>query len=268
MLLCDLALARRIEAMEAFACCDTANAVRKLHGEVAATTESIGGGWAVFTGVGSPISEARGLGMAGKVTEDDIEQLEAFYHSRGDSIRMEVCPLADLSLHQLLAKRGYRVLEFRNTLARSIAPGEIFRVENQSVTTRPAGISESQLWGETVGRGFAEHLELTPELIDIMSCWVHSSIGACYLAQVNGEPAGGGAVAVHEGMALLGGASTLPAFRNRGIQTALIWVRLAHAAAAGCELAVTTTQPGSTSQRNCERQGFRVVYTRVKLTHE
>jgi len=60
----------------------------------------------------------------------------------------------------------------------------------------------------------------------------------------------------------------LPAFRNRGVQTTLLHARLAIAAAAGYDLAMTSTQPGSTSQRNVERQSFRVVYTRSKFIRE
>jgi hypothetical protein len=32
---------------------------------------------------------------------------------------------------------------------------------------------------------------------------------------------------------------------------------------AGCDLAVTLTMPGTTSQRNVERAGFRTAYTKV-----
>ncbi len=266
MFFSDLSLARRLEATEAFACRDTAHTVQKRHLETGAAEESIAGGWAVFTGVGSPISEARGLGMTGPVTEEDMDRLEAFYHSRGDAIRMEVCPLADASLHQLLAKRGYRLLEFSSMLVRRVDSGEVIAGNHPGVATRPAAVSEAQLWAETVGRGFAEHFPLTQELMDLMSCWAHSTIGACYLGTVDGELAGGAAIALHEGVALFGGAATLPAFRNRGLQGALISTRLAHAASAGCELAMTVTLPGSTSQRNCERLGFRVAYTRAKFT--
>jgi GNAT superfamily N-acetyltransferase len=69
-------------------------------------------------------------------------------------------------------------------------------------------------------------------------------------------------------MAVLGGASTLPEFRRRGVQTALQHARLTFAAGAGCDLATTITQPGSASQRNAERRGFHVIYTRVKFLKE
>ena len=42
-------------------------------------------------------------------------------------------------------------------------------------------------------------------------------------------------------------------------------VRLADAAAAGCDVAVITTQPGSRSHHNAQRQGFDLLYTRAVL---
>jgi len=65
-------------------------------------------------------------------------------------------------------------------------------------------------------------------------------------------------------VALLAGASTVPTARRRGAQDALLQARLAYAAAQGVDLAMVVTQPESGSQRNAERQAFRVAYSRVK----
>ncbi len=263
----DLALARRLEAMEAFCCLDTARNVARIRPEIPSAAEQIAGGWAVFTGVGSPISEARGLGMDGPVTPAEMDRLESFYHSRGDAIRIEVCPLTDPTLHQLLAARGYQLLEFSNMLARPLAAGQgrEARASDAQITTRIATPAEGPLWADTVARCFAGQMAITQELIDVVSCWTHSSIGSCYFGYVSGEIAGGGSVAVNAGVGLLGGAGTVERFRNRGVQQALIAARLEHAARAGCDLAMTVTLPGSGSQRNCERHGFRVAYTRAKF---
>jgi hypothetical protein len=40
---------------------------------------------------------------------------------------------------------------------------------------------------------------------------------------------------------------------------------MADAAAAGCDLAVIVTQPGSKSHQNAQRQGFHLLYTRAVL---
>ena len=61
------------------------------------------------------------------------------------------------------------------------------------------------------------------------------------------------------------GDATLPAFRRQGVQCALIEARLAMAAQAGCDLAIVTADPGSSSGRNAERMGFQLVCTHVAM---
>ena len=64
------------------------------------------------------------------------------------------------------------------------------------------------------------------------------------------------------------GATTAPAHRRRGVQAALLSARLADARAAGCDIAVVTTLPGSKSQQNVQRQGFELLYARATLVRE
>ena len=85
------------------------------------------------------------------------------------------------------------------------------------------------------------------------------------VAMVDGEVAGGGNMRLHEGVAQLCGAATRPRFRRRGLQTAMLHARLRHAADAGCDIAVVTTEPGSKSQQNVQRAGFALLYTRAVL---
>jgi GNAT superfamily N-acetyltransferase len=87
---------------------------------------------------------------------------------------------------------------------------------------------------------------------------------SCFLAELDGQPVAAGGLSIAEGTALLAGASTLPAARRHGAQRALLQARLRFAAEQGCDLVMIGAQPGSASQRNAERQGFRVAYTRIK----
>ena len=80
-----------------------------------------------------------------------------------------------------------------------------------------------------------------------------------------GEPAGGAALAIHGGLATLFADSTVARFRRHGIHRELIAARLNEALAQGCDTATASTLPGSASQRNYERAGFEVVYTKVTL---
>ena len=86
-----------------------------------------------------------------------------------------------------------------------------------------------------------------------------------YVARVDGALAGGAGLRVSDGIAQFCGASTLPAFRRRGVQSALLRRRLTDARDAGCDVAIVTTQPGSKSNRNAQRQGFALLYPRAVL---
>ena len=77
-----------------------------------------------------------------------------------------------------------------------------------------------------------------------------------YLGFVDGSPAAAAALTLHDDIAYLAGASTIPTARGRGAQTALIRQRL-NDAAASSQLVVVTTTTGSQSQLNLERIGFR-----------
>jgi ribosomal protein S18 acetylase RimI-like enzyme len=86
-----------------------------------------------------------------------------------------------------------------------------------------------------------------------------------YLATVNAVAVAAASMRIDGSLAQLTGASTLPGFRRRGLQTALTLQRLADARAAGCDLVVVTTAPGSKSQENVQRRGFELLYARAIL---
>jgi ribosomal protein S18 acetylase RimI-like enzyme len=77
-----------------------------------------------------------------------------------------------------------------------------------------------------------------------------------FLLLVDGEPIAAAAMSMHDGVAVLGGAATLPAYRGLGAQSRLIRHRLGVAADSGCSVAVATAVPGSASAANLRRAGF------------
>ena len=210
-------------------------------------------------------TQAVGLGLDGPVSEEEFDRLEEFYRSRSEPVRVETCPLADPSLIEHFGKRSYRVTEFTNVMARPVDKGEKWPAPSPGVTIEKCGPELIELWTMTVSQGFAEQFAVTQELLDVMHMFALGSGSECYLARVDGKVAGGATLSVRSRVAGLFGASTLPAFRNRGVQTALLHTRLARAAASGCDVAVSLARPGSVSQRNIVRQDFRVLYTRVKF---
>ncbi len=265
VLFADFDLARRVEAAEAQASLDWLRAYQRLYPKAGGVAESVAGGCAIFAGIGSPVTQATGLGMNGPVSESDLDRMEDLYRSRDSACQVIVCPLADSSLLASLNHRGYRLTEMENVLVRRIEPSERVAPLVPGVTVRPASEREGDLWAEIMAGGFFEQGLPDPKLMDMF----HSSAGCfeaqCFLGFLGEEPAGAGICFMHQGVALLSGAATLPRFRKRGVHKALHYTRLACAAAERCDLARVVTQPGSTSQRNAERQGLKVAYTRAAL---
>lgn len=267
-LLLDLELARRIELAEARSAVEAAAMLAKLRPESGAAVESIAGGFAVYCGANSPLTQAVGLGLNGGVSEEEFDRLEAFYKNKQEPVRVETCPLADASLIELFGKRGYRVTEFSNVMARPISQNDSaheWPKPAPGITIEKAGRGQIDLWTLTVAQGFSENAPVPQELFEVMKMFAQTPSAECYLARVDGKVAGGGTLAVRDGVAGLFGASTLPEFRKRGVQTALLHARLARAAEAGCEIAACIALPGSSSQRNMSRRGFLTLYTRVKF---
>jgi GNAT superfamily N-acetyltransferase len=268
-LILDLALARRIEMAEAQAGVDCAGALGRMRPDGGGAVEPIAGGFAIYCGAGSPVTQAVGLGLDGVVSEEDVDRLEEFYRRRGETVRVETCPLADASLIGQFGERGYRVTEFSNVMALPLcgSPSSETRGGDPAagVTIERIRKEQMDLWTLTVAQGFSENFPVTQEILDVMKMFALGANVECYLARVDGAIAGGATLALREGVAGLFGASTLPAFRNRGVQTALLKERLRRAVAEKCDLAVCLAQVGSGSQRNVSRQGFSVLYTRVKF---
>lgn len=265
MMFSDAALARRLELNKATAALEYARAQEKQRPGTTAVLP-IAGGTAVFVGPTSPITRAMALGMQEPLTPADLDTVEAFFQSRGANPRLELCPLADRSLLELVGERGYRIDHVRNLLIRPVRAGEFLPEPTSSVVvTRAESPEEKQIWLRTVTQGFTGKDQLGPE--DTLIPLPLTAVPAvnCYLAWQGDEPVGAGAMTVRGGLAYLSSTSVRPPFRGRGAQTALLWARLTDAFDAGCDLVMAETTPGSGSQRNLERMGFRVVYTTMAM---
>jgi hypothetical protein len=255
MIFADLQLARRLEAAEA------ANARGCGLRDHAAILE-VAGGCAIYMGSSSPLTQAVGIGLNGPVSPLEIRRLESFFRSRGARVSIDICPLADPGLLFLLAESGYRLVEFNNVLFKRLSGGSI----PLAPRVRRAASDEEELWSHTVGCGYFEQSSLTDQEMDVGRAVFNMPGARCYLALTEaGKPAGGAAAAFHNGLAALFADSTIASFRRSGLHRELIAARLNDALAQGCDSATASTLPGSASQRNYERMGFEVVYTRVTL---
>ena len=263
----DKALARRLEAAEEMPQVHYALGYQKLRPEVGAAVEEICGGHMIFAGVGSPIGRATGLGLDQPFTPEVVDRVEVFYRSHGAPAQVDVCPLHDPDLFEVFKQRGYVLAELNNVLFRRLRANEGPPSEPPGVQIRRGRPEEASTFAAIVARCFAEYGP-PPEGFEAMLLPNYQCAGSIsFVATVDDQPVGVGAgllIPEHNIVALFG-AGTLPEFRGRGIQTALLGFRLHLAAQQGCEFAAIVTRGGTTSQRNAERLGFRVAYSKATL---
>ncbi|MBA2244922.1 MAG: GNAT family N-acetyltransferase [Gemmatimonadetes bacterium] len=263
--LSDLALARRLERTEARSNAAFIEARARLQPESGAEWIEVAGAYAMYEGAGSPLTQTFGLGLFDAVMDAEMEALEEFFLQRGAPVFHEVSPLADLELLALLSQRGYQPVEFTSVMFRPIRRDlRLPAASNERIRTRIIEPGEEKLWAQTAARGWSESAELTDFILEMGEISAHATNALCFLAELEGEPVAAGSLNLWEGVALLAGASTIPGARKQGAQRALLESRLRYAAQQGCDLAMMGAHPGSASQRNAERQGFRIAYTRIK----
>jgi GNAT superfamily N-acetyltransferase len=273
-LFCDTTLAGRIERVEVQLIAQCSEAARRRAG-AAGFVIPIAGGVASFAGEGSPYNKVAGLGFGGVPDAAALDEIEKAFADCGSPVQVELAQLADPAIGALLAGRGYRLESFENVLGRALTGGSE-RVMPPGVEVRPSGGEEFETWLDVVAEGSVHpdtqgvpwHEEFSREAIIGAERDSAAAGDMRYAALRDGVIVGGATMRIAEGVAQLTGAATAPAHRRRGVQTALLSARLADAAAAGCDVAVIITQPGSKSQQNAQRQGFDLLYTRAVLVKQ
>jgi GNAT superfamily N-acetyltransferase len=259
----DLALSRRLERAEGYACAQYAEARHRLFPSSGAQWIESAGAYAVFDGVDSPVTQSFGLGLFEDLSPAKLDVIERFFLDRGAPVLHEVSPFAGIDALDLLCARNYRPIELSNILYRPVEPtaGE----RQGHIRVRVIGREETQLWTNISARGWAhEHPELQDFLLELGAISSARRGSLCFLAELDDKPGAAGVLCLHQGVALFGGSATIPELRRKGLQTALLQERMRYAFDHGCDLAMMAAQPGSDSQRNAERKGFRIAYTRTK----
>ena len=267
--LTDLALARRLERTEAVANAAFVEARARLEPHVGAGWTEVAGVYAMFDGPDSPITQTFGLGLFDEPGEAELARLEAFFRERGAPVCHEVCPMIPPAVLALLNGRGYQPIEFSSVLVRPTAgdagdAGDASAPEG-AITVRRTDAAEIDLWSRVAAAGWSsESAELAAVVEGFGRVIGHARGAHCFLASREGRPIAAAGLVLNGDVALLAGASTVPEGRKQGAQRALLDARLRFAAERGTPLAMMVAQPGSGSQRNAERRGFRVAYTRTK----
>jgi GNAT superfamily N-acetyltransferase len=269
----DSSLAARIDRAEMRLSMSLAETIDQRSPDARVLVSPIAGGHAVFAGARSPANKAIGVGFDATIDEPALDAIEQAWRDRGEPVRFELSTLADASLAPLLSARGYRLTGFENVSGRAVDADAVPPSLPAGVTIEDVPSDDYLEWMNVTLDAFLEPDGSAPNedqyprelLASIMADFVATPGFTRYLLRIHGAPAGEATLRLDDGVAQLCGAATLPAYRRRGIQSLLFNWRLAVARAAGCDLAVVTTQPGSKSQANAITQGFAVLYTRAVL---
>jgi GNAT superfamily N-acetyltransferase len=260
--LADLGLARRLERAEARANASFVEVRARVSPATGAEWIEVAGTYAMFDGVDSPCTQTFGLGVFAVPEAAHLDAIETFFQGHGAPVYHEVSPLADKSLVPMLSSRGYEPFEFTSVMSLPLpreAPAPDGRIH-----VRVIGPDEHELYADLVTQGWNEFKEFAHLIGDLARVSASQPDGVSFIAELDGIPVATGGLSIDGQVALFAGASTIPEARKQGAQRALLDTRLRYAAEAGCDLAMMCAEPGSASQRNAEREGFRIAYTRIK----
>jgi GNAT superfamily N-acetyltransferase len=261
----DLELSRRLEKAEADgarAFVEARMGVAPRHG---ASWTELGGATVLFDGAGSPVTQTFGLGLYEPATPRTLEEIESYFGERCAPVHHEVSPLAGVETYALLQRRGYAPSELTSVL---YAPIDAVRFRTiEAVEVRLVVPEEFDGWARLGAEAWSSEM---PELFDFIAEMGAVSArrmnSAAWFAEIGGEPVAVAAISISGKTAHMAGAATIPKARGRGAQNALLAARLAYARERSCDIAVMGAACGSASQRNAERNGFRIAYTRTKWT--
>jgi len=262
----DKALARRLESCEEMPQVLYGRIFHHTRPEIGAAVEEICGGHMVFAGLGSPIGRATGAGLGRSFTADDLDQVEQFYREHKAPSQVDLTPLHAPEVFEMFKERGYAIAELNNVLCRKLDPKEEFPAPPDGCEIRRSPIDEAEITGSIVESAFFP--DGAPEAFrGLITPLYQMEHARPFVATVEGKPVacGTGLVIPEHKVFALCGAGTMSAYRGRGLQTALLRARMKAAIVAGCEYAVVVTQGGTVSQRNAERLGLRVAYSKVTV---
>ncbi|QFK70428.1 GNAT family N-acetyltransferase [Pradoshia sp. D12] len=198
-----------------------------------------------------------------------LNELIQLYNDKGVQARFEITPAHATSiLYSALANLGYLHTDFLTNLYADPQKLLIDGDENSSVSIREFKSNEFDLFAELYIDAFdmplflKENIARNNEILYGMPGWKF------YLANYKDKPAGIGVLFMGERGAYLAAAGTIPQYRNKGVQGALIQRRIIEAKRNNCKVIVGQASFGGISQNNMGRAGLKIAYTKSVWTHQ
>ena len=210
----------------------------------------VAGGYAIYL-AGTLLDFAVGAGSTRPLRDDDLAVVEEFYAARAHPARFELDEAVLARDEALLRERGYA----EEDEALAVLEGPTRAVAPQSkVTVRTT--TDRRAWTELASRGFGHEGRHDPAELRRTLQAEAAAAHVLVVASVAGHDAGAAALAVYGELALLSGASVLPALRRRGVYAALLAARLVIGHARGATRATLKTVAGSPVERSAARFGL------------
>ncbi len=224
------------------------------------TTAPIADGWLVLSGRGLYVNRLIGAGRRRPLTDDDLDELERRSELVGVPAAVEQADDVSWS-REVLETRGYAPVSAVSVGVRPIGShtdrhGDGGSAFEMTVVTDAADLRE---WQDSAAQGWG-HVDDGPRRASDAFAAAARAVAGSSLIIVrdvgDGRPVATCSLQITDGMATLGGMSVIPSERRRGAQRACLDHRVRLAAAAGCDVAATSTEIGGDSARNVARHGF------------
>ena len=235
-------------------------------------TLAVAGGQLVLSGRGMYVNRAIAVGIDPALRPADIGLIDARSTAAGVPAAVEVTPATHAESRALLTAYGFVHDEGRDVraLVRPLTdlPAELSR---PGITVMPVSERSLDEWRAISALGFGHATPETRRASDAFARAAHVVDGDGMVIAVDsedGRPLGCASMTINATVATLGGMSTIPAERGRGVQATLILHRLGVAREAGCSLAAATTVVGGDSERNVQRYGFRPLHVKQTRLHQ
>lgn len=191
-----------------------------------------------------------------------LDHILDFFKEKEIPCRFELTPTNTSSeVFTSLTERGFYQSNFHTLLYGSTNANQAAVPE--TIMIRKLEDHEFDSFGDIYVRGFGmpsflkEDIARNNQVLNGLKNW------RVLAAMVEGELAGVAVLYTNGKCADLAAAVTVPEARNRGVQRALLAERFKLASSLGCHYIIGQAQFGSASQRNMQRAGMNIAYTKA-----